>query len=89
MPICAEVVVLSPFTKYYKKIQMSSDLAALLCQVHQISKTEREKGSYFEQLVRDFLGLDPRYAPQFISVQSYGDWADEQGAENILKMANI
>ena len=43
------------------------------------SKTEREKGSYFERLVIKFLTNDERYCSQFTKVQTYTKWARENG----------
>lgn len=43
------------------------------------SKTEREKGEYFELLIKDFLKNDPVYTAQFSDVWTYAEWAGEQG----------
>lgn len=46
------------------------------------SKTEREKGTYFELLIKDFLKNDPTYSPQFSGVWTYKDWAESQGIDS-------
>lgn len=45
------------------------------------SKTEREKGTYFELLIKDFLTNDPTYAPNFSDVYTYAEWAELQGID--------
>ncbi len=45
------------------------------------SKTEREKGTYFELLIEDFLKHDPTYSPNFSEVWSYAEWAALQGMD--------
>ncbi len=47
--------------------------SALLNKYRDVSKTEREKGTYFEHLAKDFLKNDPVYEPQFEDVCSYSD----------------
>lgn len=54
---------------------MSSGLDAVLEQYRQNAKTEREKGTYFENLIQAFLGADPRYTAQYSNVQTYAEWA--------------
>lgn len=34
------------------------------------SKTEREKGTYFELLIKDFLKNDPTYSPKWLTTKS-------------------
>lgn len=43
------------------------------------AKTEREKGTYFESLCIRYFQHEPYYADKFINVQTYTDWAKEQG----------
>ncbi len=57
-------------------------LQELLTDYRKQSKTEREKGTYFELLVRDFLRHDPTYAPNFTDVWMYSDWAALQGIDS-------
>ncbi|MBE7525726.1 DEAD/DEAH box helicase [candidate division WWE3 bacterium] len=54
-------------------------LQDLLASYRSASKTEREKGTYFELLIRDFLKNDPTYSPQFSDVWTYAEWAELQG----------
>lgn len=54
-------------------------LRDLLNRYRQASKTEREKGEYFELLIKDFLKNDPVYTAQFSDVWTYSEWAEEQG----------
>ena len=56
-----------------------SALKDLLTNYRTSSKTEREKGTYFELLIKDFLLNDPTYAPQFSNVWTYAEWAKLQG----------
>lgn len=44
----------------------------------QKSKTEREKGTYFEELVIQYFRHEPYYADLFQNVQSFKDWAKSQ-----------
>ncbi|MDD2800018.1 MAG: DEAD/DEAH box helicase family protein [Methylococcales bacterium] len=53
-------------------------LKELLTSYRKGSKTEREKGTYFELLIRDFLKHDPTYAPNFSDVWTYAEWATLQ-----------
>ncbi|MHA3081291.1 DEAD/DEAH box helicase [Acinetobacter sp. ANC 5502] len=43
------------------------------------AKTEREKGTYFELLCIKYFLNEPFYADLYANVQTYSDWADEQG----------
>lgn len=60
---------------------MNQDLQTLLRKYREASKTEREKGDYFELLVKDYLKHDPVYAPQYSDVWTYSEWAKEQGID--------
>ena len=59
-----------------------SALQDLLFSYRQASKTEREKGTYFELLIKDFLKNDPTYAPNFSDVWTYAEWAALQGIDS-------
>ena len=48
------------------------------------SNTEREKGTYFEKFVREFLSNDKTYSPQFEKVYAYQDWAKQDEAKQDL-----
>ncbi|WP_180126738.1 MULTISPECIES: type ISP restriction/modification enzyme [unclassified Acinetobacter] len=43
------------------------------------AKTEREKGTYFELLCIKYFEHEPFYADLFAAVQTYTEWAKEQG----------
>lgn len=59
-----------------------SALQELLNSYRQESKTEREKGTYFELLIKDFLKHDPTYSPSFSDVWTYAEWAAIQGIDS-------
>ena len=42
------------------------------------SKTEREKGTYFEHLIVQYLKNEPSYKDLYSNVWTYSEWADEQ-----------
>ncbi|OAL76274.1 hypothetical protein AY606_13250 [Acinetobacter sp. SFB] len=44
-----------------------------------IAKTEREKGTYFELICIKYFENEPFYADLFTKVQTYTEWAKEQG----------
>lgn len=58
---------------------MPTPFQQLLSIYRKNSKTEREKGNYFEKLVISFLQNDERFAPQFSQVQTFLEWATSQG----------
>lgn len=58
-----------------------SSLLDLLAGYRKESKTEREKGTYFELLIKAFLKNDPTYAPQFSGVWTYAEWAALQDVD--------
>jgi predicted helicase len=43
------------------------------------SQTEREKGNYFEELIRTFFRYEASYADLYSDVWLYSDWAKETG----------
>ena len=56
-----------------------SDLQNLLTQYRNASVTEREKGTYFEELIITYLRNEATYADLYSHVWTYADWAKEQG----------
>jgi predicted helicase len=60
---------------------MSQDLNILLNKYRDASKSEREKGDYFELLAKDFLKNDPVYTQQYSDVWTYSEWAKAQGID--------
>lgn len=61
---------------------MNQALHDILSRFCKTAKTEREKGTSFENLIKDFLVNDPAYGPQFDGVWSYSDWAKSQGIDS-------
>jgi len=55
-----------------------SALHDLLNRYRESAQTEREKGTYFEELIKDFLQNDPIYSAQYDEVWAFSDWAKEQ-----------
>src|SRR5690606_36042998 len=47
----------------------------------QTSLTEREKGTYFEELIRTYFRYEATYADLYSDVWLYSDWAKEQGLD--------
>jgi predicted helicase len=60
---------------------MESALATLLNEYRRAAKTEREKGTYFEELIACYLKNEPRYRDLYARVLPYADWARQQGAD--------
>ncbi|MFT5837505.1 MAG: putative helicase, partial [Candidatus Azotimanducaceae bacterium] len=58
-----------------------SDLQNLLQKYRNASVTEREKGSYFEELIRTYFRYEATYADLYSDVWLYADWAKEQGLD--------
>ncbi len=54
-------------------------LQRILSQYRDVSLSEREKGTYFERLMQDYLTVEPAYADLYDQVWMYSDWAREQG----------
>ncbi len=50
-------------------------LKSILNSYRQNSRSEREKGTYFEELVRSYLTNEPIYADLYSNVWMYSDWA--------------
>lgn len=56
-----------------------SALQELLAKYRHLSQTEREKGTYFEKLILDYLTNEASYKDLYTKVWTYADWAREQG----------
>lgn len=56
-------------------------LEQLLDQYRQVSQTEREKGTYFEELARAYFRNEPIYRDLYADVQLYSDWAKANGKD--------
>ncbi len=58
-----------------------SALSALLDTYRSASVTEREKGTYFEELICAYLRNEATYRDLYDKVWMYSDWAKEQGLD--------
>lgn len=58
-----------------------SALSSLLDTYRSASVTEREKGTYFEELICAYLRNEATYRDLYDKVWMYGDWAKEQGLD--------
>ena len=58
-----------------------SALQNILVTYRQASQTEREKGTYFEELIRTYLRYEATYADLYSDVWPYAEWATEQGLD--------
>lgn len=56
-------------------------LTTLLDTYRQISASEREKGTYFEDLILSYLRHEPSYVDLYSDVWTYAAWADAQGLD--------
>ena len=59
----------------------NSPLNQLLAAYRSAAVTEREKGSYFEELIRTYLRHEPTYTDLYSDVWTYADWANLQGLD--------
>jgi predicted helicase len=57
-----------------------SALQEILGQYRATSQTEREKGTYFEELVRTYFRFEASYADLYSDVWLFADWAKEVGS---------
>ena len=56
-------------------MEQEKTLRQLLNHFRESSKTEREKGTYFERLCIDFLKYDPLHGAEFDEVWTFQEWA--------------
>jgi predicted helicase len=56
-----------------------SALLPILAVYRATSQTEREKGTYFEELIRTYFRYEASYADLYSDVWLFGDWAKEIG----------
>lgn len=59
----------------------SAPLTSLLAHFRQTAQSEREKGTYFEELIRVYFRTEPVYADLYREVWTYADWAKTQGLD--------
>jgi len=58
-----------------------SDLSKILNTFRELSKTERDKGTYFEKLIVLYFRNEPAYKDLYDKVWMFSDWAKEQGID--------
>ncbi|WP_417822546.1 DEAD/DEAH box helicase [Thalassospira lucentensis] len=58
---------------------MNDALHSLLSHYRENAKTEREKGTYFENLIKAYLLNDPLQQDQYSDAWTYADWAEQHG----------
>ncbi len=56
-------------------------LSSLLTHYRQSSQSEREKGTYFEELMLCYLRNEASYRDLYSDVWTYGEWAESQGLD--------
>lgn len=61
---------------------MESALTALLSEYRRVAKSEREKGTYFEELIACYLRNEPRYRDLYSKVWTYAEWARLHGVDS-------
>eukprot|EP00903_Cladosiphon_okamuranus_P004043 g4041.t1 len=54
-------------------------LQKILAQYRSVSQSEKEKGTYFEELIRTYFRNEPKYADLYSDVWLFADWAKEHG----------
>ena len=54
-------------------------LETLLARYRTAAQTEREKGTYFEELIRTYFRHEASYTDLYSDVWLFGDWAREIG----------
>ena len=60
---------------------MTTALTRLLDTYRHTAASEREKGSYFEELILVYLRNEPSYRDLYSDVWSYADWAKALGLD--------
>lgn len=58
-----------------------SPLLSILEHFRKAAKTEREKGTYFEELTRAYFKNEPYYKDYYSAVWTYAEWAKLQGLD--------
>ncbi len=58
-----------------------TSLETLLASFRQAAETEREKGTYFEELILCYLRNEATYRDLYDEVWSYSEWAKQQGLD--------
>jgi predicted helicase len=65
--------------RYVRPYQRITPLQKILAQYRATSQTEREKGSYFEELIRTYFRYEASYADVYSDVWLFADWPKEIG----------
>jgi predicted helicase len=79
--LCYTVLISGLFGKDSGQHRMKSPLHTLLSKYRKSAVTEREKGSYFEELIVTYLRHEATYKDLYSQVWRYSDWAKEQGRD--------
>ena len=58
-------------------------LQTLLESFRATARSEREKGNYFEELIRQYLKAEPAYVDWYSDVWMYADWARGEGKDYV------
>jgi predicted helicase len=60
---------------------MMTPLQTILAQFREMTLSERDKGTSFENLMVQYFKTEPAYKQQYADVLSYSGWVDQYGAE--------
>ena len=63
------------------EIEPMTPLQSLLAQFRDAAVSEREKGTYFEKLIVQYLLYEPDYSALYSDVWDYSTWARDEGKE--------
>ena len=66
------------------KTESMTALQTLLGSFRAAAKSEREKGSYFEELIVQYLKVEPAYGDRYSDVWMYADWV-KRGRRGVWK----
>lgn len=58
-----------------------TDLQRLLESFRAVAQSEREKGTYFEELIVCYLRNEATYKDLYVNVWTYAEWAARQGLD--------
>ena len=59
----------------------TSSLEVILSNFRKVAQTEREKGTYFEELIITYLKNEAAYKDLYSEVLSFSDWARQEGKD--------
>src|SRR5690606_39572691 len=69
------------FRGAYRQSTRMAGLREIIEDFRRAAVTEREKGTYFEELVLCYLRNEATYRDYYNKVWRYADWAEEQGLD--------